>query len=60
VDLTTRNVADVLTEESRILVARPELDRFERNLTVVRGDVDRLGRRLDQLMNKHGVDAGDP
>lgn len=59
VDLTTRNVADVLTEESRILAARPALDRFERNMTAVRGDVDRLGRRLDDLMKKHGVDAGD-
>ena len=59
VDLTTRNVADVLTEESQILATRPALDRFERNLSTVRGDVDRLGRKLDDLIKKHGVDAGD-
>ena len=59
VDLATRNVADVLTEESQILATRPALDRFERNLSTVRGDVDRLGRKLDDLIKKHGVDAGD-
>lgn len=58
-DLATRNIADILTEESRLLASRPALERYARNLSAMRSDVDRLNRRLDELIRSQAEEDAD-
>lgn len=52
-----RSAAEYVTEESRDVVARGELDAFHDDVDVIRDDVERLGVRVSRLRQRMGGTA---
>ena len=48
-ELTRANVADYLTEESRIMAGNVAMERLEKGVNQLRADTDRLAHRIDRL-----------
>ena len=47
----TRNAAEYMTEEARLVVSEAEIDMFCEDVTALQLDVDRLNARVEQLNN---------
>jgi ubiquinone biosynthesis protein UbiJ len=53
-DKSRTNMADYLTEEKKILITETAMRRFEKSVTVLRADSDRLARRIERIRQLTG------
>jgi len=49
---TRTNFSDFLTEEARVMASKVAMQRLEREVSALRSDTDRLGQRIDKLLNQ--------
>ncbi|MBX2869742.1 MAG: SCP2 sterol-binding domain-containing protein [Acidiferrobacterales bacterium] len=52
---TRTNFSDYLTEESRVMASKVGMQRFERGVTELRSDIDRVGLRVEKLLNRRSA-----